>query len=42
MFDMPCEEVLDTLLHETHHAYVHKAVQSVDWNDKNIEENKGG
>ena len=40
MFDMPREEVLDTLLHETHHAYVHKAVQSVDWNDKNIEENK--
>ncbi len=26
MFDMPREEVLDTLLHETHHAYVHKAV----------------
>lgn len=40
MFDMPREDVLDTLLHETHHAYVHKAVQSVDWNDKNIEENK--
>ena len=40
MFDMSREEVLDTLLHETHHAYVHKAVQSVDWNDKNIEENK--
>lgn len=40
MFDMPREEVLDTLLHETHHAYVHKAVQSVNWNDKNIEENK--
>ena len=40
MFDMPREEVLDTLLHETHHAYVHKAVQSVDWNDKSIEENK--
>ena len=40
MFDMPREEVLDTLLHETHHAYVYKAVQSVDWNDKNIEENK--
>lgn len=33
MFDMPREEVLDTLLHETHHAYVHKAVQSADWND---------
>ena len=40
MFDMLREEVLDTLLHETHHAYVHKAVQSVNWNDKNIEENK--
>ena len=31
MFDMPRDEVLITLLHETHHAYVHKAVQSVDW-----------
>ena len=30
---MPREEVLDTLLHETHHAYVHKAVQSADWNE---------
>lgn len=40
MFDMPRDEVLNTLLHETHHAYVHKAVQSVDWDDKNIEKNK--
>lgn len=40
IFDMPREEVLDTLMHETHHAYIHKAVQSVDWNDKNIEKNK--
>lgn len=40
MFDMPRDEVIDTLLHETHHAYVHKAVQSVDWDDKKIEKNK--
>lgn len=38
MFDMTREEVLDTLLHESHHAYVHQAVESVDW--KAIEENK--
>ena len=40
MFDMPRDEVMNTLLHETHHAYVHKAVQSVDWDDKEIEKNK--
>lgn len=40
MFDMPREEVMETLLHETHHAYVHKAVESVDWDDEDIEKNK--
>lgn len=39
-FDMPREEVIDALLHETHHAYVHKLVESVDWTDENIEKNK--
>lgn len=40
MFDKPRDEVMNTLLHETHHAYVHKAVQSVDWDDREIEKNK--
>ena len=40
MFDMPREEVLNTLLHETHHAYIHKAVRSVDWDDGEMEKNK--
>lgn len=39
MFDLPREEVINTLLHETHHAYVHELVESVDWRDKNIEKN---
>lgn len=40
MFDKPRDEVMNTLLHETHHAYVHKAVRSVDWDDREIEKNK--
>lgn len=40
MFDLPREEVINTLLHETHHAYVHKLMESVDLRDKNIEKNK--
>ena len=32
--------VINTLLHETHHAYVHELVESVDWGDKNVEKNK--
>lgn len=40
MFDFPRDEVINTLLHEIHHAYVYKLVESVDWGDKNIEENK--
>ena len=40
MFDLPREEVINTLLHETHHAYVHELVESVDWGDKNVEKNK--
>ena len=36
MFDMPREEVMDTLLHEVHHAYVHKPwkVWTGQWEDK--------
>lgn len=41
MFDMPREEVMGTLLHEVHHAYVHKAVESVDWDSEKIKENAG-
>lgn len=40
MFGLPREEVINTLLHETHHAYVHKLMESVDLRDKNIEKNK--
>ena len=40
MFDMPREKAMNALLHETHHAYVHKAVESVDWDDKKVEENR--
>ena len=40
MFDLPREEVINTLLHETHHAYVHKLMERVDLRDKNIEKNK--
>ena len=40
MFNLPREEVINTLLHETHHAYVHELVESVDWGDNNVEKNK--
>lgn len=40
LLDMPREKVLNALLHETHHAYVHMAVESVDWTDKNVKKNK--
>ena len=40
MFGLPREAVINTLLHETHHAYVHKLMESVDLRDKNIEKNK--
>lgn len=40
MFGLPREEVINTLLHETHHAYIHKLMESVDLRDKNIEKNK--
>ena len=40
MFDMPREEVLDTLLHECHHAYAHTVVDSIDWDDKAVQQNK--
>ncbi len=40
MFGLPREEVINTLLHETHHAYIHKLIESVDLRDKNIEKNK--
>ena len=40
MFGLPREEVINTLLHETHHAYVHKLMESEDLRDKNIEKNK--
>ena len=32
--------MINTLLHETHHAYIHKLMESVDLRDKNIEKNK--
>lgn len=32
--------VMRTLLHETHHAWINKVVESIDWEDEKIEENK--
>lgn len=40
MFDISREEVINTLLHEIHHAYVYKAVNSVDWDSEVVKANE--
>lgn len=38
MLEASREEAMETLLHESHHAYAHRAADSVSWKDKDLME----